>query len=101
VETEATTAYEVTEIAVPAGSEVGTEAEGFGTRPRSDRPHSMSLFGPDRTPGRVGAARGLDLLVGVGIGAAMMYYLDPDQGPRRRAAARATIVALFGREPAD
>jgi hypothetical protein len=47
----------------------------------------MSLSAPARES-RDGSARGLDLLLGLGIGAAAMYYFDPDRGSERRSAAR-------------
>jgi hypothetical protein len=92
-----TATSEVSEGTAPAASGVTVYAEGFGTRARTDRPHSISLFRADRDPARDGAARGLDVLLGIGIGAAVMYYLDPDRGPERRAAARERIAALFAR----
>jgi hypothetical protein len=36
------------------------------------------------------SARGLDVLLGVGIGAAAMYYLDPTAGSGRRARAESS-----------
>jgi hypothetical protein len=98
---EATPSSEVTESAVSLATGFSLEGEGFGTRPRTDRPHSISLFAPDHGSPRDGAARRLDVLIGVGIGAAMMYYLDPDRGPQRRAAARDRIAALLARVVAD
>lgn len=93
MEIEATVTTEVTGLAVSVASDVGPDAEGFGTRPPTGRPHSISLFGPDSKQSRDdGPSRGLDVLLGVGIGAAVMYYLDPDCGPRRRAVVRDTIV---------
>ena len=92
MEIEATT----TAIAVlPVDGAVGADAEGFGTRPSRERPHSLSLFGGPSSESRQGVARGLDVLLGIGLGAAAMYYFDPDGGPRRRAAARETIVRVF------
>ena len=92
MEIEATATTEVTGLAVSVGSDVSAHAEGFGTRPQTGRPHSINLFGPSLSESRGGPSRGLDLLLGVGIGAAAMYYLDPDGGPRRRALIREKIV---------
>jgi hypothetical protein len=99
MEIEATATTEVTETAVSVVSGTGADADGFGTRPRTDRPHSISLSGPHRTPVRDSAWRGLDVLLGVGIGAAVMYYFDPDGGPRRRAAVRDKIVGTATMAP--
>jgi hypothetical protein len=92
---EVTATSEVRETAVAALSGAIPNAETFGTRPRTDRPHSISLFGSDRNPTRDGASRGLDVLLGVGIGAAVMYYLDPDCGQRRRAAVLDKVVGAM------
>ncbi|MDQ3949134.1 MAG: hypothetical protein M3282_02210 [Gemmatimonadota bacterium] len=94
MEIETTATSEVTETAVSVASDVSAHAEGFGTRPRTDRPHSVNLFGADRGAPRDGASRGLDVLLGVGIGAVVMYYLDPNGGPRRRAVVRDKILGL-------
>ena len=51
----------------------------------------MTLFPTRSNKGRTAA-----LLGGVGIGAALMYLLDPDRGARRRALARDKAVR-FGR----
>jgi hypothetical protein len=95
----ATATTEVTELGVSVSGGVGADAEGFGTRPLTDRPHSLSLFGTDRSPAHDGTSRGLDVLLGVGIGAAAMYYFDPDGGPRRRALARDRIVGAVTMAP--
>lgn len=92
MEIELTTTTEVTAAVVPLGSDVGGPAEGFGTRPPTGRPHSMSLFGSDHGQARDEGPLGLDFFVGIGIGAAVMYYLDPDGGARRRALVRDKIV---------
>jgi hypothetical protein len=92
MEIEATATTEVTGLAVSVASDVSAHAEGFGTRPQTGRPHSINLFGPSRSDARDGPSRGLDVLLGVGIGAAVMYYLDPDGGPRRRGLVREKIV---------
>ena len=42
------------------------------------------------TAQRIGRARAL--MSGIGVGAALMYFLDPDRGPRRRALMRDRIV---------
>jgi hypothetical protein len=97
IETTATT--EVAELAVPTAGGICAHAEGFGIRPQTGRPHSMSLFGSDRSQPHDGPSRGLDVLVGVGIGAAVMYYLDPDGGPRRRALVRDKIVGAITMAP--
>jgi hypothetical protein len=92
-------AHEVSPTAVSGVSGVNAHAEGFGTRPSTGRPHSISLFGADQDQPRGGASRGLDVLLGAGIGAAVMYYFDPDGGPRRRARARETIVGAVTMAP--
>ena len=99
MEIEATATTEAAELAVPTASGIGAHAEGFGIRPQTGRPHSMSLFGSDRSQPHDGPSRGLDVLVGVGIGAAVMYYLDPDGGPRRRALVRDKIVGAITMAP--
>ena len=99
MEIEATATTEVTEVAASVVSDVGAPAEGFGTRPPTGRRHSMSLFGPEHDQPGDGGSRGLDVLVGAGIGAAVMYYLDPDGGPRRRALVRDRIVEAVTMAP--
>jgi hypothetical protein len=99
MEIEATAATEVTGLAVSLASDVSVHAEGFGTRPQTGRPHSINLFGPSRSESRDRPSRGLDVLLGVGIGAAVMYYLDPDGGPRRRARVRERIVGAVTMAP--
>jgi hypothetical protein len=99
MEIEATATTEVTEVVVSVTSDVSPHAEGFGTRAPTGRPHSMSLFGQDRGSTHDGTSRGFDVLLGVGIGAAAMYYLDPDGGPRRRAFARDKIVGAVTMAP--
>jgi hypothetical protein len=65
----------------------------FGIRPSRARPHSISLFRASAAPLDTGGlSRGADLLIGVGLGAAAMYYLDPDHGAARRAQLRDKIV---------
>jgi hypothetical protein len=99
MEIEAAATPEVIEAAVSVAGDVSAHGDGFGTRPRTDRPHSISLFGPDRDPSAAGASRGFDVLLGVGIGAAVMYYFDPDGGSRRRAAVRDKIVGAVTMAP--
>jgi hypothetical protein len=70
MEIEATATSEVKGTAALVGGGVEGPAEDFGIRPRTDRPHSMSLFGSDDAAQGF-AARGLDVLVGIGIGAAI------------------------------
>ena len=76
---------------------VASETDPFGIRPSTDRPHSLNLSGPAPSAARNGVARGLDILLGVGIGAAAMYYLDPDRGAVRRSAMRDKLALLGGR----
>jgi hypothetical protein len=76
--------------AVSAAVDAGTEADGFGTRPSSGRPHSIRLDGGSAGSESGLPSRGLDVLLGVGIGAAAMYYLDPTVGSRRRALAESS-----------
>jgi hypothetical protein len=94
MEIEATT----TEVTV-AVTDVSPHTEGFGTRAQTGRPHSMSLFGADRIAQREGTIHGLDVLLGVGIGAVIMYYLDPDGGARRRGTVRDSIVHVVTTAP--
>jgi hypothetical protein len=61
-----------TTLSVASG---GAHADVFGTRPRTGRPHSISLAGTRRGASRNVASRGFDVLLGVGIGAAVTYYL--------------------------
>ena len=79
-----------------AASEPATDPDGFGTRPVTGRPHSMRLDGSSAAGEARAVARALDLLLGVGIGAAAMYYLDPLTGFSRRARAREAIGAAVG-----
>jgi hypothetical protein len=58
----------------------------FGIRPSADRPHSINLFGAPHEAAQQVVSRGADLLLCVGIGAALMYYLDRDRGSQRRTA---------------
>ena len=58
----------------------------FGVRPSTGRPHSINLFGAPRDGAQTVASRGAELLLAVGIGAALMYYLDRDRGSERRSA---------------
>jgi hypothetical protein len=81
MEIEATT----TEIIMPAVTSP-THGGSFGIRPSTARPHSINLFGAPHDAAQTVAPRGADVLLGVGIGAALMYYLDRDRGWQRRAA---------------
>jgi hypothetical protein len=92
MEIEVAASSEVAGPTMPIDGGVGADAEGFGTRVRTDRPHSMNLFGARHSTTRDNGERALDLLVGVGIGAAAMYYFDPNAGARRRAATLDRIV---------
>ena len=47
-----------------------------------------------RSAGSRGGSAGLTILYGIGIGAALMYILDPDQGRRRRALLRDKLVSM-------
>jgi hypothetical protein len=96
---------EVTTSNASAGG-VAAEADGFGTRPSRERPHSIRLDGGPTGPDGWPVSRGLDVLLGVGIGAAAMYYLDPAAGSHRRARAsrviaRAGVVADQARTKGD
>jgi len=53
-----------------------------------------------RTSGGGGFNAGWTLLVGMGLGASLMYILDPDKGARRRALLRDKLVA-FSNDAAD
>jgi hypothetical protein len=88
MEMEATTAN-----AEPTAGGVSADADGFGTRPSTSRPHSMRLDGGDVAAESGSGSRGLDVLLGVGIGAAAMFCLDPSTGSRRRARIRETTVS--------
>src|SRR3982750_1967028 len=70
-----------TEVTPAIGEGPANAPDPFGIRPPTGRPHSINLFGRTPPPARSGAARSVDLLLGMGIGAAAMYYLDPDRGP--------------------
>lgn len=54
----------------------------------------QSLSGRSSGSSRGGANTALLLLYGVGIGAGLMYLLDPNQGRRRRALLRDKLIAL-------
>jgi len=82
--------------AAVAVNDVAADAVGFGTRPSRERPHSMRLDGGSTAQVAGAVSRGLDVLLGVGIGAAAMYYLDPASGSRRRARSRDAIGAAVG-----
>jgi hypothetical protein len=99
MEIEATPTADLNAVPVSVGSGVAAHADGFGTRPLTDRPHSTNLFGAERSSRRNGASRGLDVLVGAGIGAAVMYYLDPDGGARRRAVVRDVVLDVVTMAP--
>jgi hypothetical protein len=96
---------ESTEITVVPALEATPVDEGFGTRSSTDRPHSMSLCGPSerasRLSGRTVAPRGrigsraADILLGVGIGAAAMYYLDASRGTHRRSTMRELVHTIL------
>lgn len=75
------------------------EPEVFGIRPVTGRPHSINLQPAPRVGTPQPSSRGVDLLVGVGIGAAIMYYLDPDAGAARRARARGAVVEAVAMAP--
>lgn len=75
MEIESTPMSEASETTLSVATSVGAHDDAFGTRPRTGRPHSISLFGTGRGASRNAASRGLDVLLGVGIGAAVMYYL--------------------------
>jgi len=105
--------------------ESGTEPQNLGSA-RSDygdlayggrlddeglEPHAPSHFGEHadsqsferasaRTSGGGGFNAGWTLLVGMGVGAGLMYIFDPDKGRRRRALLRDKLVA-FTNEASD
>lgn len=66
----------------------------FGIRSQTGRPHSINLFGAQREGAQIVASRPAQLLLGVGIGAALMYYLDHDRGSQRRSALGEAIEEL-------
>jgi hypothetical protein len=74
------------------GDGVRGEETVFGTRPTRGRPHSIRLSGGTRGQAMRPASRAMDVLLGIGIGAAIMYYLDPLSGAQRRARVRDRIV---------
>jgi hypothetical protein len=53
---------------------------------RSDKPAA------GKPEGTEGISAGLGLIAGIGLGAGLMYVLDPDRGGRRRAVARDKVV---------
>ena len=75
------------------------DSEVFGIRPNTGRPHSISLQAAGRASTSQPSSRGLELLVGVGIGAAFMYYLDPSAGPARRARLRGAVAETLTMAP--
>ena len=84
---------------VPSALNAGLDAEIFGSRPSSDRPHSMSLFKSSPRQAGASSSRSVDILLGAAAGAAIVYYLDRERGRERRARARAEIERLFGVTP--
>lgn len=50
---------------------------------------------------RVGPAAGIALLGGLGLGMALMYFMDPRAGQRRRARIIERVTSLTGRGPRD
>ncbi len=88
-----------TEVLVAPTSSAGPDGEGFGTRPPTGRPHSMNLFGPTQDGSSNGGSRSVDLLLGIGLGAAAMYYLDPERGGQRRTEAREGILQAVNAAP--
>lgn len=90
METEATTAAGPVP-AVLGGAEAD---EVFGSRPATGRPHSMSLHSSSAIAPHPGAAGVAEVLIGLGVGAAIMYYLDPRAGAQRRARVRDAIVQV-------
>ncbi len=72
METEVTTTN-----AAAAASGVTPESVAFGIRPSTGRPHSIRLEAGALAREAGSGSRGLDILLGIGIGAAAMYCLDP------------------------
>ena len=91
MQTEATTG-----IIVAPATDMAPIDEGFGTRPSAHRPHSMNLFGNGDDGSRDIGSRAMDLLVGVGIGAAVMYYLSSERGSRGRETMRFLLREVLG-----
>ncbi len=52
----------------------------------------MGFFVEEKSGGKT-----IALLSGIGVGAALMYVLDPDRGRRRRALARDKAVSIAGK----
>jgi hypothetical protein len=75
---------------------VAPDAEGFGTRSSRSRPHSINLYGNGHDGSRDAASRGFDLLLGLGVGVAAMYYLDAEHGARRRDGVKELMRAVLG-----
>jgi hypothetical protein len=75
------------------------ESDVFGIRPDTGRPHSICLQAASRDSSSHPSSRGLDLLVGLGIGAAAMYYLDPQAGPARRARLSGALAGTLAIPP--
>ncbi len=72
----------------------GSSASGYNLR-RLSKHQGYSRFG--RRKEGEGLAKGLLLLGGIGLGAGLMYMLDPDKGRRRRALVRDQLTSASNR----
>ena len=78
-----------------ADGERGSSSASGYNRKHSSKRQGYSRFG--RRKESQGLAKGLLLLGGIGLGAALMYMLDPDKGRRRRALLRDQLTSASNR----